>query len=416
MRRGSVVQLLLLGLLFGAAAAAVASSSRGCRPDLEGSRPDRLRLLVRDGDLHRDLRARRRGDRLLGLSTSARAPDDDSDGPPIHGTPASRSSGRRPGRARDGDLDRERDRARPERQRSADPLKVERHRAAVRLELQVPGLREPRPPRRCACRATGRRAAHHVAGRHPLVLGARVRAEAGRRAGHDRQARDHADEERHLPGDLHRALRARPRRHALRGDRDADRPASTSWVKQQQQAAQARAPGQAGLAVFNANGCGSLPHVHGRRSRPERSGPTSISCPPTRRRPASRSRTSSRESIVDPNAYIEPGFHPNVMPATFATLPKDQLDSARRVPRQVEAEGVEVSRPPRSTTHRPMHAQAPEAAARLAPARSQPGWLRVPWMIAALLRDRARAHRARPLARGLGPDLAWRSIITDASR
>ena len=31
-------------------------------------------------------------------------------------------------------------------------------------------------------------------------------------------------------------------------------------------------------------------------------------------------------SIVDPNAYVQPGFHPNVMPP-FANLPKDQLDA-----------------------------------------------------------------------------------------
>ena len=33
-----------------------------------------------------------------------------------------------------------------------------------------------------------------------------------------------------------------------------------------------------------------------------------------------------RESIVDPNAYIEKGF-PNAMPPTFKDLPKDQLDA-----------------------------------------------------------------------------------------
>jgi cytochrome c oxidase subunit 2 len=33
-----------------------------------------------------------------------------------------------------------------------------------------------------------------------------------------------------------------------------------------------------------------------------------------------------RESIVDPSAYIQPGY-PNAMPGTFASLPKDQLDA-----------------------------------------------------------------------------------------
>ena len=34
-----------------------------------------------------------------------------------------------------------------------------------------------------------------------------------------------------------------------------------------------------------------------------------------------------RESIVKPNAYVEKGFPPNVMPKTFGSLPKDQLDA-----------------------------------------------------------------------------------------
>jgi cytochrome c551/c552 len=33
-----------------------------------------------------------------------------------------------------------------------------------------------------------------------------------------------------------------------------------------------------------------------------------------------------RQSIVDPSAYIEPGY-PNAMPGTFGSLPKDQLDA-----------------------------------------------------------------------------------------
>jgi len=34
-----------------------------------------------------------------------------------------------------------------------------------------------------------------------------------------------------------------------------------------------------------------------------------------------------RESIVNPDAYIAPGYAPNVMPKTFGTLPKSQLDA-----------------------------------------------------------------------------------------
>jgi cytochrome c551/c552 len=34
-----------------------------------------------------------------------------------------------------------------------------------------------------------------------------------------------------------------------------------------------------------------------------------------------------RQSIVDPNAYIAPGYPKGVMPETFASLPKPQLDA-----------------------------------------------------------------------------------------
>ena len=34
-----------------------------------------------------------------------------------------------------------------------------------------------------------------------------------------------------------------------------------------------------------------------------------------------------RTSIVDPNTYIEKGYQPNIMPSTFKSLPKQQLDA-----------------------------------------------------------------------------------------
>jgi cytochrome c551/c552 len=34
-----------------------------------------------------------------------------------------------------------------------------------------------------------------------------------------------------------------------------------------------------------------------------------------------------RQSIVDPNAYIAPGYPRGVMPETFSSLPKQQLDA-----------------------------------------------------------------------------------------
>jgi hypothetical protein len=34
-----------------------------------------------------------------------------------------------------------------------------------------------------------------------------------------------------------------------------------------------------------------------------------------------------RQSIVDPNAYVAPGYPKGVMPETFSSLPKQQLDA-----------------------------------------------------------------------------------------
>ncbi len=65
-----------------------------------------------------------------------------------------------------------------------------------------------------------------------------------------------------------------------------------------------RRPAQAGKAVFDAQRLRQLPHAAGRRGARERSGPTSISSPTTRSRRASRSRTSSgsRSSIRTPTS------------------------------------------------------------------------------------------------------------------
>ena len=42
----------------------------------------------------------------------------------------------------------------------------------------------------------------------------------------------------------------------------------------------------------------------------------------------SRSRSSCRESIVEPNAKIAPGFQPSVMPETYeSSLTDEQLDA-----------------------------------------------------------------------------------------
>jgi cytochrome c oxidase subunit 2 len=98
------------------------------------------------------------------------------------------------------------------------------------------------------------------------------------------------------------------------------------WVREQQKKLQAGGTG-AGLAVYNNNGCGGC-HTFKPAKSTGKLGPDLDKLPDEARK-ANRGPLDQfvRESIVDPNAYIEPGFNGNVMPTTFKTLPKDQLDA-----------------------------------------------------------------------------------------
>jgi cytochrome c oxidase subunit 2 len=98
------------------------------------------------------------------------------------------------------------------------------------------------------------------------------------------------------------------------------------WIKEQQKKLATGGSG-AGLAVFNNNGCGGC-HTFKPAKSSGKLGPDLDKLPDEARK-ANRGPLDQfvRESIVDPNAYIEPGFNANVMPTTFKTLPKDQLDA-----------------------------------------------------------------------------------------
>jgi cytochrome c oxidase subunit II len=102
------------------------------------------------------------------------------------------------------------------------------------------------------------------------------------------------------------------------------RPAAfDAWVKQQKSALQAP-PGQAGKAVFASNGCASC-HTLQAAGASGKVGPDLDKLPAYARQAGKPLEDFVRESIVDPNAYVQPGFQKNVMPP-FATLPKEQLD------------------------------------------------------------------------------------------
>ena len=97
-----------------------------------------------------------------------------------------------------------------------------------------------------------------------------------------------------------------------------------AWLREQRQAA-AAPPGQAGQAVFTSNGCASC-HTLKAAGATGTAGPDLDKLPAYAQQAGKPLEDFVRESIVDPNAYVQPGFPKNVMPP-FSTLPKDQLDA-----------------------------------------------------------------------------------------
>jgi cytochrome c oxidase subunit II len=98
-----------------------------------------------------------------------------------------------------------------------------------------------------------------------------------------------------------------------------------AWIRKEQKAIAGGGAG-GGKAVFANNGCGSC-HVFMAAGSTGKVGPDLDKLPEHARRAGKPLEEFVRESIVDPNAYIEPGFNPNLMPANYATLPKQQLDA-----------------------------------------------------------------------------------------
>jgi cytochrome c oxidase subunit II len=96
-----------------------------------------------------------------------------------------------------------------------------------------------------------------------------------------------------------------------------------AWVREAQRALRTGGT-EAGRAVYGNNGCGGC-------HRFEPAGSTGAVGPDLDKLPEEAKRAGKplepfvRESIVDPNAYIEPGFNAGTMPTGFGKLPKDQL-------------------------------------------------------------------------------------------
>jgi cytochrome c oxidase subunit II len=84
--------------------------------------------------------------------------------------------------------------------------------------------------------------------------------------------------------------------------------------------------GDAGAAVFTQNGCGSC-HVLEEANAAGTTGPSLDELPQQAQRAGKPLEEFVRESIVEPDAYVEEGFTAGVMPKTYSDLPDEQIDA-----------------------------------------------------------------------------------------
>jgi cytochrome c oxidase subunit 2 len=98
-----------------------------------------------------------------------------------------------------------------------------------------------------------------------------------------------------------------------------------AWVNKQGKAVSGTG-GQAGKTVFVNNGCNSC-HTLKAAGATAKVGPDLDKLSQAAKGAGKPLEAFVRESIVDPNAYVAPGYPKNVMPATFSQLPKTQLDA-----------------------------------------------------------------------------------------
>jgi len=97
------------------------------------------------------------------------------------------------------------------------------------------------------------------------------------------------------------------------------------WLKGNTQATTSTNPSVSGAAVFKNNPCGSC-HTLKAAGATAKVGPDLDKLPEYAQKAGKPLADFIHESIVDPNAYVEKGYQANLMPP-FASLPKDQLDA-----------------------------------------------------------------------------------------
>jgi cytochrome c oxidase subunit II len=102
-----------------------------------------------------------------------------------------------------------------------------------------------------------------------------------------------------------------------------------AWAQKQKPAAApaGASPAEAGKAAFTANGCNSC-HTLTKAGATGKVGPDLDTLAAEAQRAGQPLEQFVRESIVNPNAYVEKGFPKGVMPPNFGTtIPKPQLDA-----------------------------------------------------------------------------------------
>jgi cytochrome c oxidase subunit II len=99
------------------------------------------------------------------------------------------------------------------------------------------------------------------------------------------------------------------------------------WLQGQSKAVASPNPATAGAAVFKNNGCAAC-HTLAAASATGKVGPDLDKLPAEAQQAKQPLASFVRTSITDPNAYVAPGYPKNVMPATFGkAIPKQQLDA-----------------------------------------------------------------------------------------
>jgi cytochrome c oxidase subunit II len=99
-----------------------------------------------------------------------------------------------------------------------------------------------------------------------------------------------------------------------------------AWAKKGAQAAGAGGGAADGKTVFTNNGCGAC-HTLKAAGASGKVGPDLDKLATYASNAGKELTAFIHESIVNPNAYIEKGYPANVMPHTFASLPKAQIDA-----------------------------------------------------------------------------------------